>query len=92
MPVASPPVAKYLRVQPGRNAPRGELGGTNYRLPADTELETLVQEIDDAMTQRSSLVVEVEMEDEPLSHPSLILNCAQIDSVLVGETPEPDAQ
>ena len=44
------------------------------------------------MTQRSSLVVEVEMEDEPLSRPSLILNCAQIDSVLVGETPEPDTQ
>jgi hypothetical protein len=83
-------VAKYLRVQPGRNAPRGELGGSNYRLPADTDLETLSQEIDEAMTQKTSLVIEVEMEDEPLSHPSLVLNCALIDSVLIGDTPEPD--
>jgi hypothetical protein len=90
LPVASPPVAKYLRVQPGRNAPRGELGGSNYRLPADTDLETLSQEIDEAMTQKTSLVIEVEMEDEPLSHPSLVLNCALIDSVLIGDTPEPD--
>jgi hypothetical protein len=90
LPVASPPVAKYLRVQPGRNAPRGELGGSNYRLPAETDLETLSQEIDEAMTQKTSLVIEVEMEDEPLSHPSLVLNCALIDSVLIGDTPEPD--
>ena len=83
-------MAKYLRVQPGRNAPRGELGGSNYRLPADTDLETLSQEIDEAMTQKSSLVIEVEMEDEPLSRPSLVLNCALIDSVLIGETREPD--
>jgi hypothetical protein len=83
-------VAKYLRVQPGRNAPRGELGGSNYRLPADTDLETLSQEIDEAMTQKTSLVIEVEMEDEPLSRPSLVLNCALIDSVLIGDTPEPD--
>lgn len=83
-------MAKYLRVQPGRNAPRGELGGSNYRLPADTDLETLSQEIDEAMTQKSSLVIEVEMEDEPLSRPSLVLNCALIDSVLIGEMPEPD--
>ena len=92
MPVASPPVAKYLRVQPGRDAPRGQLGGTNYRLPAATDLETLTREIDQAMTERSSLVVEIEMEDEPLSRPTLVLNCGLIDSVLLGETPEPDAQ
>ena len=85
-------MAKYLRVQPGRDAPRGELGGTNYRLPADTDLDGLTRQIGESMTERSSLLVEIEMEDEPLSRPNLVLNCALIDSVLIGETPEPDAQ
>ena len=84
-------MAKYLRIEPARGAERGELGGSNYLLPADVDLDGLAREISQSMTNDASLVVEIEMGDTPLPRHRLVINCALIDSVLLSESAEPDA-
>jgi hypothetical protein len=83
-------VAKVLRINPDRDPATGQLTGAGYRLPAEANLEELAQGISVSMAKGSSLVIEVEMEDDPSGRGRLVLNGGQISSALISESSEPD--
>jgi hypothetical protein len=69
---------KYIRLEPA--------GGT-YRLPAETKLDDLREEIQSAHSARRSAQVEVEMTDNPLTTGFLVLN-PSLPAFLLVELPE----
>lgn len=60
-------------------------GGTNYRLPADTDLSALRRDIADTFVNRGALELRVELGDNPLKTASLILNGNALECVAVIE-------
>jgi hypothetical protein len=82
-------VGKFLRCDPGWDPTAHALTGASYRLPADTDLTALAAAIQHAMGEGNGLTVVVESEDDPRSKHRVIINCATVHSVLLGETPEP---
>ena len=62
---------------------------SNWRLPADTDVEGLRGELLTAMVQRSVAEVRVEMHDDPRATTTLLVNCATLVTAAVVRTPEP---
>jgi hypothetical protein len=83
-------MARFMRVDPHPHPETGEMIGMNYRLPADADLEKLAEDLAMGMRSQASIVVKVEMGDDPLNTALVILNGNTVSSVLLAETPEPD--
>ena len=79
-----------MRVNPRPHPETGEMIGINYRLPADLDLPKLAEDLANGMRGQASIVVTVEMEDDPLKTALVVLNGNTVSSVLLAETPEPD--
>jgi hypothetical protein len=60
----------------------------NWRLPADTDLHALRDEIESAMLQGRTTVVKVEMHDDPRTIGEVILNGRVLTSAAAVELPE----
>lgn len=60
----------------------------NWRLPADTDIQVLEQELVSAMVQGRPVTVDVEMQDTPLTTGTLILNGRSLASAALVELPE----
>ena len=81
---------KYLRIDPDTDPATGKLTGANYRLPAETEIHMLLEDLVECLRDGGSLTVKVEMSDDPRNAAFVIINGSTVRQVLVGETPEPE--
>jgi hypothetical protein len=73
-------MSKHLSIQPS--------GSPNWRLPAETNLEVLLEEIESAMEEGRSVRFEYESRSNPLHGGTVVLNCRALSHVTVFEVPD----
>lgn len=76
----------------GKHLLLGTETAQNWRLPAETDLEALHDEIEDAMSQGTVLRVTVELQDDPRGRTTLLLNGRTLLAATAVELPEPSPQ
>lgn len=82
-------MAKYLRVEPGSDPATGHVRGSDYELPADTDIEELVDQVGRAIAQGTSLLVPLaRMYGQPADAAYVVINGARVGQVVVGEIPD----
>ena len=83
-------MAKYLRIDPDTDSATGKLTGVNYRLPAETDVYMLREDLVKCLRDGEVLTLKVEMSDDPGNAAFVIINGSAVRQVLVSETPEPE--
>jgi len=84
-------MAKFLRIDPGFNSETKQLTGIIYRLPAETEIRGLLEDLVETLRGGDSLTVTVEMSGDPGTQAFIVINGSTVGHVLVSEINEPSA-
>jgi hypothetical protein len=79
----------YFRIDPDVDPVTGQLTGVNYRLPADTDMHMLREDLVTCLRDGGVLTLKVEMSDDPGNAAFVIINGSEVRQVLLSETPEP---
>ena len=82
-------MALYFRIDPDVDPVTGSLTGINYRLPADTDIYMLREDLVKCLRDGEVLTLKVEMSDDSGNAAFVIINGSTVRQVLVSETPEP---
>ena len=77
-----------FRIDPDVDPVTGQFTGVNYRLPADTDIHMLREDLVKCLREGGVLTLKVEMSDDPGNAAFVVINGSAVRRVFVSETPE----
>jgi hypothetical protein len=81
-------MAKYLRIDPEHSDLTGSFRGASYTLPEDADIESIADQVSEALANGDGLTIPLERIGEAEARSYIVINGSLVRCVLIGETPE----